>query len=253
MRDRKHVSPRADLPVGWISEIFGLTRCSFTRATSVSLHHMAALMWQGALSVLCLQALIGGLLPVLFLLGAGRFLVVDHPPSSADAIVVLGGRPSVRVGHGVALFKAGYASRVVLSGGSLSDVGGASSSTELSREQAIALGLPPAATLLAPGAQSTFEEAENLRALAEQRGWRSLIVVTDQSHSRRAARTFQARLPDVTVSVSAAPDPRYDPVRWWANEHSLTAVFTELLKLGYYWLQHGVPPLALPIPYGGLS
>ncbi len=103
-------------------------------------------------------------------------------------------------------------------------------------------GVNQGAALIAPEAQSTYDEALNLRRLAQQRGWRSLIVVTDPVHTRRAVRTFSTLLPGVRVHVSAAPDPRFEPGRWWRSEHGLVAVFNELLKLGFYGVEFGCPP-----------
>jgi len=42
---------------------------------------------------------------------------------------------------------------------------------------------------------------------------------------------------------SAAPDPRYNAGRWWQNEHSLVAVFTEMIKLGFYWVKYDIAPI----------
>jgi uncharacterized SAM-binding protein YcdF (DUF218 family) len=183
-----------------------------------------------------------------FALRLGHFLTVDDALSQADAIVILGGGNPGRARHGVELFERGYAPVVVFSGGTLKDVGLACSSAMLSLEAAQELGLPPGVAIIAPEAQSTYDEAVNLRGLARERGWGSphrrwgLIIVTEPLHTRRAARTFRTLLPEVEVIVSAAPDPRYDPARWWESEHGLVGVFNELLKLGFYWAKYGIRP-----------
>jgi len=188
-------------------------------------------------------SLLGGLLALgLFTLWVGHFLTVDDALSQADGIVVLGGGNSNRAQHAVGLFDQEYAPLVIFSGGTLKEVGLACSSALLSLEDAQELGLPEGAALIAPEAQSTYDEAVNVRQLAQAHGWRSLIVVTDPLHTRRAARTFRALLPGVSVTVSAAPDPRYDPARWWESEHGLVGVFNEILKLGFYWARYGIRP-----------
>ncbi len=199
----------------------------------------------------CILAGIALLLVVLLALGvftitAGHFLATEDAISQADGIVVLGGDGDnfFRVQQGVELFNEGYAPLVVFSGGvSLKDAGLACSSAQLSLEAAQQLGLPADATIIADGAQSTYDEAVNIRRLAQQHGWRSLILVTDLFHTRRAARTFRALLPHTTIYVSAAPDPRYHASRWWQNEHSLVAVVNEVLKLGFYWAKYGITPV----------
>lgn len=178
--------------------------------------------------------------------GAGHFLVADDGAAQADAILSLGDDQCdgfFRVRYAIDLFEQGYAPVVVLSGGSMADAGLACSSAQLSLEAAQELGLPHESTIIADEAQSTYDEAVNMAKLVRERGWDSVIVVTDVFHTRRAARTFRTLLPETTVYVSAAPDPRYDPARWWANEYSLSAVVNEYIKLLFYWFKYGIRPM----------
>jgi len=198
----------------------------------------------------CLLTGIALLLAALLALGVftitvGHFLTAVDAISQADAIVILGGDGGdfFRVQQGVALFNEGYAPVVVFSGGTLKDAGLACSSAQLSLEAAQQLGLPADVTIIASGAQSTYDEAVNIRRLAQQHGWHSLIIVTDLFHTRRAARTFRTLLPDTAIYLSAAPDPNYDARRWWQNEEGLVAVFNEVLKLAFYWAKYGITPV----------
>jgi len=190
--------------------------------------------------------LLGGLLALgILAIIAGHFLTAVDTFSQADAIVVLGGEESnfFRVQHAVTLFNEGYAPVVVFSGGTLKDAGLACSSAQLSLEAAQKLGLPTDTTIIADNAASTYDEAVNLRRLAQQHHWRSLIVVTDLFHTRRAARTFRTLLPDTAIYLSAAPNPQYDAGRWWQTEEGLVAVFNEVLKLVFYWAKYGITPI----------
>ena len=190
--------------------------------------------------------LVCGLLALgVFTITVGHFLTAVDTFSQADAIVVLGGDSNnfSRVQHAVGLFNEGRAPVVIFSGGTLKDAGLACSSAHLSLEAAQKLGLPTDAVIIADGAQSTYDEAMNLGRLAQQHHWHSLIVVTDLFHTRRAARTFCTLLPDVTIYLSAAPDPNYDAGRWWQTEESLVAVFSEVIKLVFYWVKYDISPL----------
>jgi len=175
----------------------------------------------------------------------GHFLTTVDKVSQADAIVVLGGEESdfFRVQQAMTLFNEGYAPVVVFSGGTLKDAGLACSSAQLSLEAAQKLGLPTDTTIIADSAESTYDEAVNLRRLAQQHRWHSLIVVTDLFHTRRAARTFRTLLPDTTIYLSAAPNPQYDAGRWWQTEEGLVAVFNEVLKLVFYWAKYSITPI----------
>jgi len=190
--------------------------------------------------------LLCGLLALgIFTVTVGHFLTAVDAFSEADAIVILGGDGGdfFRVQQGVALFNEGYAPVVVFSGGiSLKDAGLACSSARLSLEAAQELGLPDSSAIIASGAQSTYDEAVNLRLLAQQHQWHAIIIVTDLFHTRRAARTFRTLLPDTTIYVSAAPDPNVDASRWWQTEEGLVAVFNEVIKLVFYWARYGIVP-----------
>jgi len=179
--------------------------------------------------------LVGLLALGVFTITAGHFLATEDALSQTDAIVVLGGDGGsfFRVQQGVDLFNGGCAPVVVFSGGTLKDAGIACSSAQLSLEAAQELGLPTDAAIIASSSQSTYDEAVNIRRLAHQHRWHSLIVVTDLFHTRRAARTFRTLLPDTTIyacpepsrRVSAAPAPNLDASRWWQTEEGLVAVF----------------------------
>jgi uncharacterized SAM-binding protein YcdF (DUF218 family) len=109
----------------------------------------------GCLTYGALYLLLGAVLLVGYALGVGRYLVAVDPLSGADAIVVLGGGKPNRAAYAVHLYSRGYAPRVLFSGGRLADVGLACSTAQLAREDALALGLPPAAAIVLPEARST--------------------------------------------------------------------------------------------------
>src|SRR5690606_9751524 len=148
----------------------------------------------------------------------------------------------MRTRHAIELYAAGLAPVVVFSGGTMASTGIECTSTALSVEAAVDLGLPVQAVVLAPEAQSTLDEAANLRALAEAEGWSTLLVVTDRFHTRRARQTLAAYLPHISIRAAAPHDPLYQPARWWANERSLVFAVNELLKLAFYWINYGIPP-----------
>jgi uncharacterized SAM-binding protein YcdF (DUF218 family) len=76
---------------------------------------------------------------------AGRFLIVEDPLDRSDVIVVLsGGRKDERVRQAADLYKAGYAPRVLLSGGeALMDL----PVPDLQKLQAVKHGIPEARSL----------------------------------------------------------------------------------------------------------
>ncbi|ABU57439.1 YdcF family protein [Roseiflexus castenholzii] len=174
---------------------------------------------------------------------AAPWLIVDDAVDTADAIIVLGGEayPPNRTIHALALYHQHRAPVVVFTGGAPPGRPPETSSAQVARRLALARGLPPDVALLADGAQSTYDEAVLVRELVAAHGWRSLMIVTDPYHTRRAVRTFRTLIPNAHVTASAAPflSPCADPWRCGARIWRYAA--SELVKMGFYRLYYGVP------------
>jgi uncharacterized SAM-binding protein YcdF (DUF218 family) len=133
----------------------------------------------------------------------------------ADAIVVLGaaiGRDGMasdalarRIRHGIALFEAGAAPRLILCGGDSSRAG--VSEAAVMRDVALAAGVPTTAILLDERSASTFDNAKETAQLMRAHALATVILVSEGYHLRRARALF--RLHGVNVAaVSAAPPGR---------------------------------------------
>jgi uncharacterized SAM-binding protein YcdF (DUF218 family) len=161
---------------------------------------------------------------------AGWFWVVDDPVQHADAILVLGddNYTGDRAAHAAELYSEGIAPRVVASGRMLRPNAGLAGIIARDLE---AHGVPSGAVVLfSSRAANTREEAEALRELVIQRGWRDVLVVTSNYHTRRARFIFARVFPvGVTVRVSAAQDSEFDPARWWETRIGLKLFLNELL------------------------
>jgi uncharacterized SAM-binding protein YcdF (DUF218 family) len=170
--------------------------------------------------------------------------VVDQPAAHADAIVVLGGDNfyADRATHAAKLFREGVASQVVASGKRLRPGAG---EAELMEHDLIERGVPKDKILRLPqDASSTIEEALVVRQAAEQRGWKSIVLVTSNYHARRARYIFQKEFPSgITVSVACAPDGDFDPSRWWEKRLSAKLFLHELTGMvDAAWELRGVNP-----------
>lgn len=127
---------------------------------------------------------------------AARYAQQPHL-APADAVIVLGGGfrlwslgdPSLqRLVHGVRLQRRGLAPLLVLSGEAPA-VG--PSEPEVRAQLARTLGVPPAAIVALPGANTTREEALRARAELGPRGVRSILLVSSSLHLPRARGTFE--------------------------------------------------------------
>ncbi len=158
--------------------------------------------------------------------------VVDDELAKADAIVVLGGDSfqGDRVRHAAALFHKGWAPKVVVSGGPLRpDL----SEADLMEKDALRQGIPAAALIVfRHPATNTLDEALALRPFLAEHNFRKVIVVTSNFHTRRARRVFRGVYADdaLDLRVSASPDVRFRPDRWWREREDRAWLFLELLK-----------------------
>ncbi|OFV82930.1 MAG: hypothetical protein A3D93_05975 [Acidobacteria bacterium RIFCSPHIGHO2_12_FULL_67_30] len=180
--------------------------------------------------------------------------VVDEELEKADALVVLGG-DSVqgdRVRHAVGLFHQGWAPKVVLSGGPLrADL----SEADLMEKDALRQGVPAASLIVfRHPATNTLHEALALRPLLAQHNFRKVIVVTSNFHTRRARRVFRVvcEKDGLPVRVSASPDLRFHPDRWWRERDDRAWLFLELVKTLHTWYELWRLPAEAPQAQAGL-
>ena len=86
-----------------------------------------------------------------------------------------------------------------------------------------------------PGVDSTAQEAVVLISCIQQNGWRSVIVVTSEYHTRRAgilwAREILQAEPTTTVAMEGVPDADFRVYGWWRNRRSAKTWFLESTKL----------------------
>jgi hypothetical protein len=92
-----------------------------------------------------------------------------------------------------------------------------------------AQGVPANAILRFPQrAGNTREEAEALRDLVASRGWRRVLVVTSNYHTRRARYIVRKVFPpQAGVFIISARDSDYDPDRWWETRPGRKLFFLE--------------------------
>lgn len=139
-----------------------------------------------------------------------------QPLVPGDAIVLLQGDGHNRVAHTIQLFEDGYAPVIVLVGGDTRREYGSAPSSEL-KEQLVAGGVPEGSILLEETATHTRAEAERLMELAQEHGWKNLLIVTSPHHIFRAFLTFLAAMRDKGMTLVLQPAPARN-LRWYAPE-----------------------------------
>lgn len=163
---------------------------------------------------------------------AGSLLIEDDGPRKADAIVVLGGDGyGDRTLKGAELAKEGYAPYVVVSG--MPGLVRYASSEEI--QFAELHGYPPSMFRevdLPPDAESTRTEEDFLGKYLAARGVKSILLVTSNFHSKRAAKLWRRENPAIAVAVvpSVDPDRYFTPQTWWKTRAGQKIFLLEWLK-----------------------
>lgn len=159
---------------------------------------------------------------------AGEFWVVNEAPLDSDAIIILGddNYQGDRAARAAQLFKSHFAPRVIASGPYLRPY---ASIPQLEARDLASDGVPENAIVpFAHHADNTREEAMALSPFLAAHGWKRILLVTSNYHTRRSEYIFERTLPAGTVlRVVAAPDFEYDPNHWWETRLGAKRFFHE--------------------------
>jgi hypothetical protein len=203
-----------------------------------------------ALSVLALPGAGACALRDPVLRAAGAALVQEDALSPADVVVIATDAGPAGVLEAADLVHAGLAPRVAVfadppdpadreflrRGVPYEDVAGRS------LRQLRALGV--AAVEVIPRAVAGSEdEGRVLPEWCEERGWRSVVVVSSSDHTRRLRRVLRRSMDGrgARVAVRAARHSRFDPDTWW---HTRDGVRTEAIELQKLLLDVARHPLS---------
>jgi uncharacterized SAM-binding protein YcdF (DUF218 family) len=153
---------------------------------------------------------------------AGDFWIVDETPQVSDVIVILSddNYEADRATRAAQLFRSGMAPRILASGRLLRPYAGIA---ELMQHDLKGLGVPANAIVpVTHRATNTREEAAADAEAIAAHGWKRVLLVTSNYHTRRANYIFERTLPAGTeLRVVSAPDSEYDPNNWWRTRNGL--------------------------------
>jgi len=172
---------------------------------------------------------------------AGRALIVEDPRGRADAIVVVAGSTPSREDRAAALFREGWAPRVVVSRQfvpgrvqRLLDMGIRPLDFQGESVRALELfGVPRSVIVALPEAvEITETEVRGVVAEARARGWRRVLLVTTASHSRRVKVIWGREAgPTVEAGIAVVHDQCTGEDGWWRRRRCSEAVLHEYLGL----------------------
>jgi uncharacterized SAM-binding protein YcdF (DUF218 family) len=178
----------------------------------------------------------------------GRYLVVEQRPQRSDLIVCLAGGNVERGLSAADAFHRGLAPKIFVARERIPDgydvLGRRGVTYPESRDLLVnmlkGLGVPSSAILTSdtPSA-STVMEAAIVRNVVKERNYRSVLLVTSPTHSRRAWLVFRKAMEGLGVRVQVIPSSysNFEPGAWWKDGRYVREVFLEYQKLIYYFLQ----------------
>lgn len=173
------------------------------------------------------------LLPHL-LAAAGSYLVDASDPVEADAVFVLAGDATGRrIVRAAELVRDGFAPAVIVSG---PDGFYGAYECDLAIAYAVQQGFPEEYFIhFEHHAASTEEEADAAAIEVRKRGIRKLLIVTSNFHTRRALKQFRRVMPDIELTMVAAPDASFAPEDWWKRRQAQKVFFFEWTKTVATW------------------
>ncbi len=174
------------------------------------------------------------------LTGLAQAWIVDDRLEKADAVVILGGGMETRPFAAARLYRDGFAPRILLMKlrtAPTAQLGLTDPEAETARKVLIKEGVTAADILIANDeVANTYEEAIAVRNWSRTNAVKSVILATDEFHTRRAAWVFRKQLQGtgVQVRVRAVPVREYKAEDWWQHEQGVVAFQNEVIKYGYY-------------------
>jgi uncharacterized SAM-binding protein YcdF (DUF218 family) len=191
---------------------------------------------------LLLVSIFAVLLIVCFLRWGGYLLIAGGSvPEHVDAAVVLQGSiasENMRTAAAMALMQQGSANRIVISVPRESYWGEevpAIARPYLEKKYGAELAARVDFCNTEPDVTSAQQEAQALSRCIEERGWKSIALVTSNYQSRRVRMIWRKTLSDddssIYVSVEGVPDPDYQPRGWWRQRTYAETWLRESAKL----------------------
>ena len=169
-------------------------------------------------------------------------LLVISSPRPADAIVVFGGGVGEsgqagssyedRVKEAVDLYHGGFARSVVFSSGFVYLF----EEAEVMKAVAVSQGVPASAIVLETKASGTRENVLFVRKIAEDHGWRRLLVVSSPYHMRRAMLTWRKLAPEIEVVPTPATRSGFYSHEFGASSKQIRGIAHEYVAIAYYWV-----------------
>jgi uncharacterized SAM-binding protein YcdF (DUF218 family) len=177
----------------------------------------------------------------------GDFLVVSDPLRQADFIEFRSSRAAAPCVLAAQLYSTGLAKHIVLDRGGFDRTipelqkYGFNQTQEDETTLGILefLGVPQSSIEFLDGYDSsTFQESRKVATFARAHGFKQIVVIAVNFHSRRTRLAFSRafRGTGIDVSVQSVQSPNFTPDAWWTRHADVRTLFMEYQELVLYSL-----------------
>lgn len=172
------------------------------------------------------------------------FLIREDSVQKADAIFILSGGGYDRGNLAAKLFDAGYAPKIICTGGNampeLCVFNIDTLESDMARANLLQLGIPDSVIVMIRQGTSTKEESKIIFNYCATNHLKRIIIVSSKLHTYRVNDVFRKKLKEqgVDLIIRGAPSSRFNEMEWWKTEEGLIAINNEWLKTFYYWWKY---------------
>ena len=185
------------------------------------------------------------------LIKLGEYLIVEHKAQKADLVVCLGGKGVENALAAIDAYKKGLAPYIFRAKEIEPDgldylketVKSYPTNFDLFTLIIRGFGIPEKAILSSEDrVGSTIGEARLVRKFMLDKGFKSVIVITSLTHSRRAWLTFKKVFKDYDIKIISLPShyQLFSPKDWWTKRKYAKELIIEYQKLIYYKLAYRI-------------
>jgi uncharacterized SAM-binding protein YcdF (DUF218 family) len=182
----------------------------------------------------------------------GSWLVAEDPLVPSDAIFVLEGKTPHRELEAAALFRDGWAPRVVLAlprsdlSAEIRRLSGSSTEQESASRALRHAGVPDAAIVrLDHMVENTGQELRVDFDYARAHGFHRVILVSSPYHLRRIRIIWRGRFEgEIPAILRGSRYEPVDPARWWRSRRSLELVLHEVFGIAHFMIGSPLPTFA---------
>ena len=170
----------------------------------------------------------------------GGWLIYQDNLATADCILVLGGGRGERVLQGVELYQKKYAPKIMMTGEFEQVMFGPTYHWALQGQKlAVSRGVPKNDVIPILTSMSTRDDATLSKTECLKHNYRSLIVVSEPFHTKRAYYTFKKAFKGSGIKIMIYPvqDSWWTRDNWYQSEKGLLAGEEEYMKFAYYILK----------------